>query len=151
MDLVSIQQQDFDHQECYAQLCTDAKQGAIVTFTGLVRDFSADQALSAIELEHYPGMTEKALQVLVAKAHARFDIAKVVLIHRIGRLSANEQIVFVGVSSQHRKSAFEAAQFFMDRLKNDVPLWKKEIDTSGKARWVAAKESDRQAGESWSQ
>lgn len=149
MDVVRTQKEDFNQNDCYECLRTDAKQGAIVTFTGLVRDFSDEQSLSAIELEHYPAMTNKAMLQLVEDARARFEIAKIVLIHRVGRLAANEQIVFVGVSSQHRKAAFDTAQFIMDRLKNDVPLWKKEINTAGEAKWVEVKVSDKQAGKQW--
>ncbi len=150
MNYVKVQTQDFKHIECYEKLHTTAKFGAIVTFTGIVRDFSSIGALKAIELEQYPKMTLSAMQVLADKAVVQFDgIGDIVLIHRVGYLAANEQIVFVGVSSTHRKSAFEAAQFIMDRLKNDVPLWKKEINTQGESHWVAVKDSDVKAGQQW--
>ncbi len=154
MDHISVQTENFSQADCYSLLHnpanTEAKYGAVVTFTGIVRDFSKTKSLKALELEQYPAMTKLAMQNLVSTAKVKFDIGYVVLIHRVGYLAANEQIVFVGVSSIHRKAAFDAAQFLMDRLKNDVPLWKKEIDINGNEQWVEAKDSDIKAGEKWS-
>jgi molybdopterin synthase catalytic subunit len=122
--------------------------GALVTFTGMVRDYCDDQDITALFLEHYPGMTEKSLHKIETDARARWDLGKVTIIHRVGHIEAGEIIVFIGLTSAHRKSAFEAAQFIMDILKNKAPFWKKEI-SSQSSQWVEAKESDKAAGDSW--
>jgi len=146
---VTVQEEDFEYSECYELLRDNPKHGAIVTFTGIVRDFSEHNDLQGIELEQYPKMTLKALETLADSAAAKFKLGKIVLIHRVGYLPANAQIVFVGVNSTHRKVAFDAAQFIMDRLKNDVPLWKKEIDLDGNAEWVDVKDTDINAAHKW--
>ena len=127
----------------------DATSGAIVTFTGIVRELEiADNQLDALFLEHYPGMTEKALEKIAAQARERWELGNIVIYHRVGRLDLNENIVFVGVGSAHRVNAFEAAQFIMDYLKKDAPFWKKEISNEGE-HWVEQKESDLKAADSW--
>lgn len=147
--IVNVQTEDFDTNWCFQQLRDNPKNGAIVSFTGIVRDFSANTSLAAIELEQYPQMTLQAMIAIAKNAEQKFGVSNIILIHRIGLLEANEQIVFVGVSSTHRQSAFDAAQFIMDKLKNDVPLWKKEIDLDGNSQWVEAKSSDKKAGSQW--
>jgi len=113
-----------------------------------VRDKSADQNLLALELEHYPGMTEKALTAIGEQALARWDIDDVAMIHRVGRLEPGANIVLVVVISAHRKDAFEACEFLMDYLKTQAPFWKKEITKNGE-RWVEFKHSDQQASDRW--
>ncbi len=128
----------------------DATSGAIVTFTGIVRELeNTDDSLTALYLEHYPGMTEQALHKIADKARERWALGNIVIYHRVGTLSLNENIVFVGVGSAHRVNAFEAAQFIMDYLKKDAPFWKKEISDQGEA-WVEQKQSDLDAADEWS-
>lgn len=149
MPFIAVQEGDFDVQQCYQRLRQEDGCGAIVTFTGVVREFAQDKRLTAIELEQYPAMTHSALERLCETAEQRFNTRDIVLIHRVGRLAADEQIVFVGVACPHRKAAFEACQFIMDTLKRDVPLWKKEIFSDGKSRWVEAKSTDIDAANQW--
>lgn len=143
---VAVQTEDFDVADCYKTLAKHASCGAVATFSGLVRDDTGD--LQALELEHYPQMTEKALQGIVAQAQQRWPLAAVTVIHRVGYLRVNEQIVFVGVASGHRDAAFAAASFIMDYLKTKAPFWKKEHYAEG-SRWVAAKDSDTVAASRW--
>ena len=117
--------------------------GAVVTFTGRVRNNEAND-LAAMEIEHYPGMTEKALAAIEAEAMERWGLIDSIIIHRVGPLSPNERIVFVAAASAHRKDAFRACEFMIDTLKTRAPFWKKE-DTAGGTRWVAPTD-DRQAG-----
>ncbi|MEC8579727.1 MAG: molybdenum cofactor biosynthesis protein MoaE [Pseudomonadota bacterium] len=124
-----------------------ADMGAIVTFTGVVRDNDAGD-LDAMEIEHYPGMTQKALEKIASDASARWDLGDVLIIHRYGRLEPGEKIMMVATSSPHRKDAFEAADFLMDYLKSRAPFWKKE-HTGGDASWVDAKDSDEDALNRW--
>jgi molybdopterin synthase catalytic subunit len=148
---IRIQHEDFDLNAEYRALrCDSQSPGAIVTFTGLVRDTSKHQRITAMELEHYPGMTEKSLQAIIDDAKARWDIDQVTVIHRVGRLLPDEQIVFVGVSSSHRAAAFSACEFIMDFLKTRAPFWKKEFTEHG-SYWVDAKDSDRDAADRWSE
>ncbi|MFT6269806.1 MAG: molybdopterin synthase catalytic subunit [Alphaproteobacteria bacterium] len=147
--MISVQLADFDHSAEYNLLREKAdSDGAIVTFTGLVRDFNVDGSVSGMLIEHYPGMTEKSLSDIVSQAKQRWDLGYVRLIHRVGVIAPCEQIVFVGVSSKHRKNAFEACQFIMDYLKTNAPFWKKE-DTANGMEWVKAKESDEKAATRW--
>ncbi len=120
--------------------------GAVVTFTGIVRDDSG--SLAAMEIEHYPGMTEKAIAGIVEEASARWALADVLVIHRFGRLAAGEAIMMVATAAAHRGDAFAAAEFLMDYLKSRAPFWKKEIGADG-AEWVAAKEADEVALKRW--
>ncbi|MFC4218093.1 molybdenum cofactor biosynthesis protein MoaE [Pseudophaeobacter arcticus] len=122
--------------------------GAIVTFTGVVRDADAG-GLVAMEIEHYPAMTQKALETIAAEATTRWSLADVLVIHRYGRLVPGERIMMVATASRHRKHAFEAAEYLMDYLKSRAPFWKKEILADGKADWVAAKADDEAALERW--
>lgn len=145
---------DFDQQLLYNRLRQEASQkakgnvGAIVTFTGLVRDNNADGNILGIELEHYPGMTEQALTDLVQQAITRFSLTSAGAVHRVGRLYNDEQIVWVGTAAPHRAAAFEGANFLMDMLKQSVPLWKKEF-TRDNSRWVDVKASDDKAALAW--
>lgn len=121
--------------------------GAIVTFTGVVRD-NAQGNLVAMEIEHYPGMTQAALTQIATDAAERWSLGDVLVIHRHGRLKPGEQIMMVATASRHRKDAFEAAEFLMDYLKSRAPFWKKEI-TGGGADWVAARDEDEAALDRW--
>ncbi len=147
--MISVQSDDFDHGEEYQTLRAAAQgDGAIVTFTGIVRDMSQAGSVSKIHLEHYPGMTEKSLTRLCEDARQRWSLGQIRIIHRVGTLAASDQIVFVGVSAKHRNAAFEAAEFLMDQLKTTAPLWKKEFGSEG-ASWVTAKQSDHDAAGRW--
>ena len=121
--------------------------GAVVTFTGIVRDLASGD-LSAMEIEHYPGMTEAALQKYAAEAQSRWNLGDVLVIHRHGSLTPGEMIMMVATAAPHRKDAFEAAEFLMDYLKSRAPFWKKELTRSG-AEWVAAKDTDEDALSRW--
>ena len=120
--------------------------GAVVTFTGIVRDNGG--TLAAMEIEHYPGMTERAIGQIVEQAMARWSLADALVIHRHGRLAAGEAIMMVATAAPHRADAFAAAEFLMDYLKSRAPFWKKEIGADG-ASWVAAKEADEDALKRW--
>ena len=120
--------------------------GAVVTFTGLVRDTGG--ALAAMEIEHYPGMTERAIAAIIDQACARWSLADVLVIHRYGRLAAGEPIMMVATAAPHRADAFAAAEFLMDYLKSRAPFWKKEITATG-ADWVAARDDDEAALKRW--
>ena len=148
-DQISIQTADFDVAALHEKLrADDASCGAVVTFTGIVRELAGDDRLRGIFLEHYPAMTEKALRRIVDQARDRWTLGEVILIHRIGELLANDNIVFVGVASRNRAAAFEAAQFIMDYLKRDAPFWKKEL-LQDDERWVEQKASDLDAARKW--
>jgi molybdopterin synthase catalytic subunit len=152
---VLIQQQDFDAgREIAALREGDAGVGAVACFIGTVRDRSGETQGSAtqttrMELEHYPGMTERAIEAMIDAAHARFDIRAARVIHRIGTLAPLDQIVLVVVSSAHRGDAFAACQFLMDYLKTQAPFWKKEHRPDGTAEWVDARVADDAALERW--
>ena len=121
--------------------------GAVVTITGVVRDTGAGD-LAAMEIEHYPGMTESAVSTITAEACARWDLLDAMVIHRFGRMAPGERIMMVATASAHRQAAFEAAEFLMDYLKSRAPFWKKEFTRSG-AEWVAAKDEDEDALGRW--
>lgn len=147
--MILVQEKDFDISEEYAAVRdSDHKEGAIVMFSGLVRDFAGEGLITGLELEHYPGMTEKVLADLEIEAHSRWDVNQIRIIHRYGKLKLGDQIVFVAVSSVHRDTAFEACQFIMDILKTHAPFWKKEITREG-TYWVEAKEKDENAADRW--
>lgn len=148
--MISIQTADFDTGAEIRALQGNGKTGAVVSFTGLVRDMASHGAVTAIELEHYPAMTEKSLQAIIEQAGKRWPILGVRVIHRIGYLAAGEQIVMVAVSSAHRHAAFDAAAFIMDFLKSRAPFWKKEY-VDGEGFWVESKSSDEAALERWNQ
>ena len=146
---VSVQQDAFDlGQESAAFASGHRDMGAIVTFTGVVRDLP-DDPLEVMEIEHYPGMTEKALQKITQEATARFSLGDALVIHRFGRLSPGEMIMMVATASRHRTDAFAAAEFLMDYLKSRAPFWKREITKEGDANWVAAKDEDEAALTRW--
>ena len=146
---VSIQTADFDlSTEAAALRAADAGVGAVVAFVGTVRDRSDGAGVSQMELEHYPGMTEKAIETMIDQAHARFDIRAARVVHRVGPLQPCDQIVLVLVSSAHRGQAFQACEFLMDYLKTQAPFWKKETTPAG-ARWVDARVSDDAALARW--
>lgn len=146
---VRVQPQRFSAGAEIDALSGNPACGAVVSFSGLVRDYGDSCDVTALELEHYPGMTEKALEAIVAEARRRWPLQAATVIHRVGRLSLGEPIVLVVVASSHRRDAFAAAEFLMDYLKQDAPFWKKEILADGSARWVEAKHSDAQAAERW--
>jgi len=146
---ISIQQEDFDighESDLMRQACPQA--GAIVTFSGLVRDLEGDKQVQSLVLEHYPGMTKTSLEKIVQEASERWPVIDTTVIHRVGELKAAEQIVFVAVASLHRQAAFSACEFIMDYLKTRAPFWKKCRDENGE-NWVEAKDSDEQASLRW--
>jgi molybdopterin synthase catalytic subunit len=146
---VRIQTQDFDLSQEVKQLrAGDARVGAIATFVGTVRDRNDGSDVAAMTLEHYPGMTEKSLEEIIEKAKARWDIFEVLIIHRVGPLNIEDQIVLTAVTSAHRGEAFAACEYVMDYLKTLAPFWKKE-DTPEGARWVDARLSDDEALKKW--
>jgi molybdopterin synthase catalytic subunit len=146
---VRIQTEDFDlGAETQALRAGDGGIGAVVAFVGTVRDSSHGQQVSAMELEHYPGMTEAAIEAMIDAAQARFDIRAARVIHRVGPLLGCDQIVLVLVASAHRGQAFEACEFLMDYLKTQAPFWKKETTPAG-AHWVDARDSDDAALARW--
>jgi len=146
---VTVQAEDFDlAREVSALRHGDAGIGAVAAFVGTVRDRNDGQGVSAMELEHYPGMTERAIEAMIDAAHARFDIRGARVIHRIGLLQPQDQIMMVAVVSAHRGEAFQACEFLMDYLKTQAPFWKKEQTPEG-ARWVDARSSDDAAIARW--
>ncbi|WP_028104107.1 molybdopterin synthase catalytic subunit MoaE [Pseudoduganella violaceinigra] len=150
MSEVRIQTDDFDLSHEVAQLrAGNAKVGAIVTFVGTVRDLNDGAAVAEMELEHYPGMTEQAIQAILEQAKVRWPIYGALVIHRVGPLKPMDQIVLVAVTSPHRGEAFSACEFIIDYLKTEAPFWKKEQTPEG-ARWVDARTSDDEARKKWS-
>ena len=146
---VSIQTQDFDvSQELAALRAGDARVGAVCSFLGTVRERNDGSSVASMELEHYPGMTEKSITAMMDEAKKRFDIFAARVIHRVGLLHPEDQIVFVAVTSAHRDESFKACEFLMDYLKTQAPFWKKEVTPEG-ARWVDARVSDDQALARW--
>ena len=146
---VRVQSADFDvAREVAAMRAGDARVGAVASFIGTVRDVNDAASVSTLTLEHYPGMTEKALEAIVTEAKARFDIYDALVIHRIGELRPTDQIVLVVVTGAHREAAFDACRFLMDYLKTRAPFWKKEETPAG-ARWVDARASDDEAAARW--
>jgi molybdopterin synthase catalytic subunit len=146
---VSIQTQDFDvSHELAALRQGDARVGAVCAFLGTVRERNDGSAVASMELEHYPGMTEKSISVMMDEAQKRFDIYAARVIHRVGLLHPEDQIVWVAVTSAHRGESFKACEFLMDYLKTQAPFWKKEVTPEG-ARWVDARVSDDQALARW--
>jgi molybdopterin synthase catalytic subunit len=147
---INVQSQDFDFAYEYQKLRdSNNSDGALVTFVGLVRDMNLQQSVSGLFLEHYPAMTEKVLNNIVKQARAKWKLGSVSIIHRVGQLNVSEQIVFVGVTSQHRQSAYHANEFIMDYLKTDAPFWKKETTIRGD-RWIEAKAGDLKKSQDWS-
>jgi molybdopterin synthase catalytic subunit len=144
MICVRVQSEDFDGGAELAAL-EGKGGGAVASFTGIVR---ADDGVEAMTLEHYPGMTEKALTMLAEQATARWPLCGVTVLHRVGTLRAGDRIVFVGTASDHRAAAMEACAFLIDRLKTDAPFWKKEHRRDGDS-WVEARATDDAAAKSW--
>ena len=146
---VLIQTEDFDVSAEIARLRQDdPRVGAVCTFLGTVRDRNAGDAVSTMELEHYPGMTERSIEAMIDAAMARFDLLGARVIHRVGLLKPLDQIVLVVVTSAHRGESFQACEFLMDYLKTQAPFWKKEQTATG-ARWVDARVSDDAALARW--
>ncbi len=143
---VRVQQQTFDlGQESQAFAARVDGAGAVVTFSGLVR---GDDQLSAMDIEHYPGMTERALEAIRTQAIKRWSLVDALIIHRFGKMRPGEQIMMVATAARHRREAFEAAEFLMDYLKSRAPFWKKEFGPNGEA-WVSAKDEDEDALKRW--
>lgn len=146
---VAIQAADFSLSDEVAALrLQDPRVGAVCSFIGTVRDRNDGSAVATMELEHYPGMTEKAIEAMIDQAMQRFDIYAARVIHRVGLLQPMDQIVLVAVTSAHRGQSFMAAEFLMDYLKTQAPFWKKEQTPQG-ARWVDARQSDDAAAARW--
>ena len=149
MARVTIQPADFDlAAEVAALRAGDAGVGAVASFVGTVRDANDGSAVGALELEHYPGMTERAIESMIDEAQRRFDIRAARVVHRVGRMLPGEQIVLVAVTSAHRGQAFQACEFLMDYLKTQAPFWKKEATPEGE-RWVDARVADDAALARW--
>ena len=147
---VRVQTGDFDiGAEIAAMRRGNPKVGAVASFIGVVRDLNEGDRVAEMTLEHYPGMTEKALEKMVAEARSRWEIYDALVIHRVGTLKPGDQIVLVVVTGAHRSEAFQACEFLMDYLKTRAPFWKKERTPDG-ARWVEARENDDVAADRWS-
>ncbi|UYP67998.1 molybdenum cofactor biosynthesis protein MoaE [Thalassobacter stenotrophicus] len=144
---IVVQEQDFSAATETADFGKGPDVGAVVTFSGIVRDLP-DDPLQQMVIEHYPGMTEKALTKIAQEASTRWDLRDVLVIHRYGALSPGEQIMMVATAARHRAQAFEAAEYLMDYLKSRAPFWKKEV-TAASADWVDAKDSDEAALDRW--
>jgi molybdopterin synthase catalytic subunit len=148
---VRIQTEDFDlNAEIAALRMANPKIGAVASFVGVVRDLNDGDVVSNLFLEHYPGMTEKPLEEIIAKAHARWDFFDATIVHRVGEMKPLDQIVLVIVTSAHRGEAFDACHFIMDFLKTDAPFWKREQTPTG-TRWVDARITDEAAAARWKQ
>lgn len=148
-DFIRIQEQDFDLSTEVKRLRqNDARVGAIVTFVGTVRDMNDGSEVKGMTLEHYPGMTEKSLEEIINLARGRWDLYKTLVIHRVGPLLPQDQIVLVAVTSAHRGEAFAACEFMMDYLKTAAPFWKKEETPAG-SKWVDARVTDDAAMARW--
>jgi molybdopterin synthase catalytic subunit len=146
---VRIQTEDFSCDAENASLRGNSQAiGAVANFTGYVRAEDGDTTVAALELEHYPGMTEKAITGIVQQAAKRWQLLACTVIHRVGMLHAGEQIVFVAVGSSHRGDSFAACEFIMDYLKSQAPIWKKEMTSDGDS-WVEARDTDQQRAERW--
>ena len=147
---INIQEDDFDIKRETEIIINSGKEvGAIVTFLGVVRDMAHEEKLRFMELEHYPGMTEKALKKICCNAEKKWFLNGITIIHRVGKLYPSDNIVLVLVSSQHRREAFRASEFIMDFLKTNAPFWKKETLTS-QSKWVKESTSDLKALSRWS-
>jgi molybdopterin synthase catalytic subunit len=147
--MISVQTEDFDAGAEIEHLIGDAGQvGAVVSFVGVVRGGPEDDPLLSMTLEHYPGMTEKALATIEAEARTRWPLTDTLIVHRVGTLKPGDRIVLVVTASAHRKAAFEAVEFLMDYLKTKAPFWKREVRPSG-ATWVEGKDTDAAAAGRW--
>ena len=149
MAIVRVQREDFDvGRELESLTGGRTDVGAVASFTGHVRAEAGGEEVLGLELEHYPGMTERALEEICREAHVRWQLIETLVIHRVGPLRAGDRIVLVGVASAHRGEAFAACAFIMDFLKTRAPFWKRERTTSGE-HWVESRSSDDQAAERW--
>ncbi|EXJ17073.1 molybdopterin synthase catalytic subunit MoaE [Imhoffiella purpurea] len=149
MRRIRVQAEPFDSAAEQAALVGDnARIGALVSFVGLMRDLNAGLGVARMRLEHYPGMTEKALEAIAEEAAERWPLEGLSIVHRVGDLEPGDPIVFVGVVSRHRGDAFRACEFLIDYLKTRAPFWKKEVTEEGE-RWVEARATDRAAAERW--
>lgn len=149
-DYLAVQEADFSVDEHYRALTdTNTTDGAVVFFVGRMRDFNQGDTVTGMFLEHYPKMTEKALTGIINAARERFSISRCRLIHRVGQLQVEDQIVFVGITCQHREDAFASCQFIMDYLKTQAPFWKQETRTNGQRHWVESAAKDTQAAKRW--
>ena len=147
--MVRVQEGDFDIGAELAALRREQPQiGALASFVGLVREVNEGSGVAEMTLEHYPGMTEKALAAIVSEAGRRWELIDALVIHRVGRLLPSDQIVLVAVASAHRGAAFAACEFIIDYLKTRAPFWKRELTPAG-ARWVDARAADDEAAERW--
>ncbi len=147
--MITVNQAAFDSGVLTEDLrCRDSSCGALVTFIGSVRDINAGESVQALTLEHYPGMTENVLHGIAEKAKKRFGVKEVDIYHRVGTLQLNEAIVFVGVVSQHRESAFLACEFVMDFLKTEAPFWKKEL-RNNESVWLEQAEKEKHVQQRW--
>jgi molybdopterin synthase catalytic subunit len=146
---VHVQTGDFDSGAVLDALTGDGGTGAVASFIGIVRNHGDRQDVTGIELEHYPGMTERALMQLADQAKTRFGLIDGTIIHRVGRLGLGERIVLVAAAAPHRAAAIEACSFLIDALKTSAPFWKREITADGTSAWVAAKETDEEATARW--
>lgn len=146
---VSVQEADFDVAALQQQLLAGAREeGAVATFTGYVRAAGARQAVATMELEYYPGMTERSIEGILQEAAGRWPLLAASVVHRVGRLRAGDRIVWVGVASAHRAAAFSACEFLMDYLKDRAPFWKKEIGPDG-PHWIEARSEDNARAARW--
>jgi molybdopterin synthase catalytic subunit len=145
---IRVQQQDFDLGVEYSNIADDTAVGAVVSFVGKVRDMNLGQGVTSLHLEHYPGMTEKALHAIAEEAIERWELQRVLIIHRVGLMQTGEQIVLVITSSAHRGQCYDANEFIMDVLKSKAPFWKKECTDSGE-HWIEQRQSDRDALHKW--
>ncbi len=149
MHRIVVQSEAFSQQAEYDALrAASLAVGAVVTFVGTVRDINDDASVSRLRLEHYPGMTEKALQEILNEASDRWQVTAATVIHRVGDLAPGDEIVFVGIASQHRGDAFKACEFVMDYLKTRATFWKKELTAEGE-RWLTTRQSDVDAASHW--
>lgn len=146
--LIQVQSETFDQNKIYHWLSEHHSVGATTLFIGKVREMNLGDTVSGLFLEHYPAMTEKALQQIVNEARIRWTLQRVAIIHRIGQLKTGDEIVLVGVSSAHRGDAYHANEFIMDYLKTKAPFWKREQTSHGE-RWIEGRESDQIAAEKW--
>lgn len=146
--LIQVQQDPLDQNAIYKWLSEQHSVGATTLFVGKVREMNLGDSVSGLYLEHYPAMTEKALQEIVDEARSRWELQRVAVIHRIGQLYTGDEIVLVGVSSAHRGDAYHANEFIMDYLKTKAPFWKRETTDHGD-RWIEGRESDQQAADKW--
>ncbi|PJE80892.1 Molybdopterin synthase catalytic subunit [invertebrate metagenome] len=145
---IIIQADDFSPAEEQEKLSLDPQAGAVITFTGLVRNQNREQPVYGLFLEHYPGMTEKMLDKIAREAIQRWSLQQVRIIHRIGQLNVGDRIVYVGVSASHRHEGFQACEFIMDYLKTQAPFWKKERSSQGDS-WLEQREIDQEAAHRW--